>query len=51
VTASRKRNSRTRSAPKAQLVAAVEHLDASVLVVDDEKMISKVVGRGLIAAG
>src|SRR5579872_5430338 len=46
-----KRASKTKTEPRAQVAPAAERLDASVLVVEDEKMISKVVGRGLIAAG
>src|SRR5579864_7119522 len=49
--APRKRASKTKTELRPELAPAAVRLDASVLVVDDEKMISKVVGRGLTAAG
>src|SRR5690242_17958696 len=49
--APKKRASKSKTEPRALIAPAGDRLDASVLVVDDEKMMSKVVGRGLTAAG
>ena len=50
--AGKRRQAKSKTSPSAALEAgAPARVNASVLVVDDEKMISKVVGRGLTAAG
>src|ERR1051326_4631818 len=53
MTPARRRHSRPRiqTHPTQTTVPESERIDASVLVVEDERMMSRVVGRGLSAAG